>query len=135
MKSAQRTSEMYYSLFFLAFLFFKIPNLMGVPSHEEGTDFYKQTVVSLVQNPSIPMKKWQQWVFIDVMYYSTAFLKFLFSKNVSYLFFAFCVVHNSAWMVLQSKQSCFIFYIIHTLTRCWRTVSVILVISTARPSE
>lgn len=30
-------------------MFFKIPNLMGVPSHEEGTDFYKQTVVSLVQ--------------------------------------------------------------------------------------
>lgn len=34
---------------------------------------------------------------------------FIFEQRV--LLFAFCVVQISAWMVLQSKQSCFIFYI------------------------
>lgn len=63
----------------------------------------------LLYKTSILMKKWQQWVFINVMYYSTAFFNFIFKERV--LLFAFCVVHISAWMVLQSKQSCFIFYI------------------------
>lgn len=63
----------------------------------------------LLYKTSILMKKWQPWVFINVMYYSTAFFNFIFKERV--LLFAFCVVHISAWMVLQSKQSCFIFYI------------------------
>lgn len=45
--------------------------------------------------------KWRQWVFINVLC-SKAFFK-------TCLTFAFYVVHISAWMVLQSKTSCFIF--------------------------
>lgn len=66
------------------------------------------------------MKKWQQWVFINVMYYSTAFFFFfkrkqmLFSKNVSY-FLPFVLYIYSAWMVLQSKQSCLFFILFYFL--------------------
>lgn len=55
------------------------------------------------------MKKWEPWVFqCNVLQYSSFFY---FKREVSYFFSAFCVVHISAWKVLQSKQICFIFYI------------------------
>lgn len=79
----------------------------------------------------------------NVLQYSFFFFKeknkkqMLFSKNVSY-FLPFVLYIHSAWMVLQSKQSClflfyFIFYTIHTC--CSRTVSFIFAILTACPSE
>ena len=107
-KSAACTSEMYYSLF--AFLItFQHPSNICSYAMKRALIFASKRLF-LLYKTSILMKKWQQWVFINVMYYSTAFLKCYFQRNVSY-FFAFCVVHISAWMVLQSKQSCFIFYI------------------------
>lgn len=100
--------------------------------HEEGTHFFASRHLILLYKTSNLMKKWQQWVF-NVMYYSTIYIVF---KEIVLLFFAFCVVHISAWMVLQSKQSCFNFFLhTHTLTCCSETVSFIYAILTACPSK
>lgn len=94
--------------FFLPFLTFFL--IWWVFQCHEGTDFYKQTFVSLVQNTSILMKKRQQWVFIDVMYYSTAFLKFLFSKNVSYLF---CLLRCTYFCLNGPAEKTKLLYFLH----------------------
>lgn len=78
--------------------------------HEKGTDFYKQTLVSLVQNTWILIKKWQQWVFSDVMYYSMAFLKFLCSKNVSYFF---CLLRCTYFCLNGPAEQTKLLYFLH----------------------
>lgn len=94
--------------FFCLFLAFFL--IWWVFQCHEGTDFYKQTFVSLVQNTSILMKKQQQWVFINVMYYSTAFLKFLFSKNVSYLF---CLLRCTYFCLNGPAEKTKLLYFLH----------------------
>lgn len=94
--------------FFCLFLAFFL--IWWVFQCHEGTDFYKQTFVSLVQNTSILMKKRQQWVFINVMYYSTAFLKFLFSKNVSYLF---CLLRCTYFCLNGPAEKTKLLYFLH----------------------
>lgn len=62
----------------------------------------------LLYKTSILMKKWQQWVFINVMYYSTAFF-IIFKERV--LLFAFCVVHILLeWSCRANKAALFFTY-------------------------
>lgn len=77
----------------------------------------------LLYKTSILMKKWQQWVFINVMYYRTAFFKILFSKNVSYFLPFVLYIFLLEWSCRANKAALFF---IHTLTCCTKkTVSFI----------
>ena len=111
--------------FFCLFFFFQTSFLIWwvFQCHEEGTDFYKQTFVSLVQNTSILMKKWQQWVFIDVTYYSTAFFFHSYFQRTCLTFLPFALyiillewscratkllyfLHNSHFYLLLKNNFC-----------------------------
>lgn len=82
---------MYYSLF--AFLIALKSIRYMFLCHEEGTDFCKQTFVSLVQNINSHEEMATVSVYqCNVLQYS--FLNFIFKERV--LLFAFCVVHISA---------------------------------------
>lgn len=97
---------MYYSLFAFLITLKSIQYLFLC--HEEGTDFCKQTSF-LLYKTSILMKKWQQWVFINVMYYSTAFL-ILFSKNVSYFLPFVLYIFLLEWSCRANKAALFFTY-------------------------
>lgn len=94
--------------------------------------------------PSTLMKKWQQWVFINVMYYSTAFFlrkkqktNVIFKERVLLFCLLCCTYILLEWSCRANKAAYFyfyfIFYTIHTC--CSRTVSFIFAILTACPSE
>lgn len=63
----------------------------------------------LLYKTSILMKKWQQWVFINVMYYSTAFF-ILFSKNVSYFLPFVLYIFLLEWSCRANKAALFFTY-------------------------
>lgn len=66
----------------------------------------------LLYKTSNLMKKWQQWVFINVMYYSTAFFNFYFIfKERVLLFCLLCCTYFCLNGPAEQKKSCFIFYI------------------------
>lgn len=135
-KSAECTFWNCIIRFFAFFDYFEVhPIYVLMPWRGHSFFFFASRHLILLYKTSNLMKKWQQWVF-NVMYYSTIYIVF---KEIVLLFFAFCVVHISAWMVLQSKQSCFNFFILflhtHTLTCCSETVSFIYAILTACPSK
>lgn len=67
---------------------------------------FASKLLFLLYKTSILMKKWQQWVFINVMYYSTAFL-FLFSKNVSYFLPFVLYIILLEWSCRANKAALF----------------------------
>lgn len=84
--------------------------------HEEGTDFCKQNICFSCTKTSILMKKWQQWVFINVMYYSTAFLNFIFKETC----LTFCLLCCTYFCLNgPAEQTKLLYFLhIHTLTCC-----------------
>lgn len=65
----------------------------------------------LLYKTSILMKKWQQWVFINVMYYSTAFFKFYFQRTC----LTFCLLCCTYFCLNGPAEQTKLLYFLFTL--------------------